>query len=147
MYAGRLVEFGPTETIFEHPRHPYTAGSARIATRVDERAGRRLKSIKARRRARRLPTGLCISSTFPHASRNAALNVPELRAAAHGQTLLAGRTSRSAVPVSAPKQCARPNSDVSNDAAEREPILRILDLKVVYKKNRLLGWGPSVHSC
>ena len=24
MYAGRLVEFGPTEDVFAHPRHPYT---------------------------------------------------------------------------------------------------------------------------
>ncbi len=26
MYAGRLVEFGPTEDIFENPLHPYTKG-------------------------------------------------------------------------------------------------------------------------
>jgi oligopeptide/dipeptide ABC transporter ATP-binding protein len=24
MYLGRLVEVGPTESLFEHPRHPYT---------------------------------------------------------------------------------------------------------------------------
>ena len=24
MYLGRLVEEGPTESLFEHPRHPYT---------------------------------------------------------------------------------------------------------------------------
>jgi len=26
MYAGRVVETGPTRSVFEHPRHPYTVG-------------------------------------------------------------------------------------------------------------------------
>ncbi|HEY4201802.1 MAG TPA: oligopeptide/dipeptide ABC transporter ATP-binding protein [Devosiaceae bacterium] len=25
MYVGRLIEFGPTDTVFRHPRHPYTS--------------------------------------------------------------------------------------------------------------------------
>ena len=51
MYAGRIVEFGPKETIFESPQHPYTWGLlgldpearrlARRAARARHAAGRR----------------------------------------------------------------------------------------------------------
>ena len=30
MYAGRIVEYGPAADVLKQPRHPYTAGSARI---------------------------------------------------------------------------------------------------------------------
>ena len=35
MYAGRIVEQGPTERIFEHPQHPYTQGLLRSVPRLD----------------------------------------------------------------------------------------------------------------
>jgi oligopeptide/dipeptide ABC transporter ATP-binding protein len=35
MYAGRLVEQGPTEPLFEHPAHPYTAALLRSVPRPD----------------------------------------------------------------------------------------------------------------
>src|SRR5262249_26774567 len=31
MYAGRIVEQGPTDAVLRHPRHPYTAGLLRAA--------------------------------------------------------------------------------------------------------------------
>ena len=37
MYAGRIVEQGPVEQIFDHPAHPYTHGL--LATRRDLRSG------------------------------------------------------------------------------------------------------------
>lgn len=36
MYAGRVVEFGPTETVLTAPRHPYTIGLLKSTLRVDE---------------------------------------------------------------------------------------------------------------
>jgi oligopeptide transport system ATP-binding protein len=36
MYAGRIVEQGPIEAIFEDPRHPYTLGLLRSMPRLDE---------------------------------------------------------------------------------------------------------------
>jgi peptide/nickel transport system ATP-binding protein len=36
MYAGRLVETGRAEDVFEHPAHPYTMGLLRSTPRLDE---------------------------------------------------------------------------------------------------------------
>jgi len=46
MYAGRIVEQGPTEVIFADPRMPYTIGLLRSIPRVDEHAGRKLMPIR-----------------------------------------------------------------------------------------------------
>lgn len=35
MYGGRIVETGPVETIFSHPRHPYTVGLFTSLPRLD----------------------------------------------------------------------------------------------------------------
>ena len=39
MYAGRVVEIGDVFTIFESPRHPYTAGLLRSRARLDSDGG------------------------------------------------------------------------------------------------------------
>jgi peptide/nickel transport system ATP-binding protein len=39
MYAGRIVESGPSEEIFGNPRHPYTAGLLRSVPRLGEKHG------------------------------------------------------------------------------------------------------------
>jgi len=41
MYAGRIVESGPSEEIFENPRHPYTIGLMRSVPRLGEKHGTR----------------------------------------------------------------------------------------------------------
>ena len=46
MYAGRIVEEGPTEAIFAEPFHPYTVGLARSVPRLDTPRGRRLEPIR-----------------------------------------------------------------------------------------------------
>lgn len=38
MYAGRIVEQGTTEEVFENPRHPYTRGLLASIPRLDERS-------------------------------------------------------------------------------------------------------------
>ena len=43
MYAGRVIEEGPTATILAHPRHPYTRGL--VASVPDHTAPRRLQGI------------------------------------------------------------------------------------------------------
>ena len=45
MYAGRIVEEGPTRAIFQHPQHPYTWALLRSIPRVDERRQDKLQSI------------------------------------------------------------------------------------------------------
>jgi len=39
MYAGRILEQGPTRQVFETPAHPYTLALLRSVPRVDRRAG------------------------------------------------------------------------------------------------------------
>lgn len=46
MYAGRVVEAGPTEAIFADPRMPYTIGLLQSVPRLDEDRGHRLKPIR-----------------------------------------------------------------------------------------------------
>jgi len=36
MYAGRIVEAGPTKEVFAHPRHPYTVGLLKSVPRLDQ---------------------------------------------------------------------------------------------------------------
>jgi peptide/nickel transport system ATP-binding protein len=41
MYAGRIIESGKSEDIFERPRHPYTVGLLQSVPRLGERHGTR----------------------------------------------------------------------------------------------------------
>ncbi len=45
MYAGRIVEEGPTRAIFKNPQHPYTWSLLRSLPRADERGHQKLLSI------------------------------------------------------------------------------------------------------
>jgi oligopeptide transport system ATP-binding protein len=45
MYAGRIVEQGPIDAIFEDPGHPYTLGLLRSMPRLDERRVAELSAI------------------------------------------------------------------------------------------------------
>ena len=47
MYAGRLAEEGPVETIFRTPRHPYTWSLLESMPRIDEDV-RRLRQVRGR---------------------------------------------------------------------------------------------------
>ena len=46
MYAGRIVEVGPTKEIFAHPRHPYTVGLLKSVPRLDQPRDRKLVPIE-----------------------------------------------------------------------------------------------------
>jgi oligopeptide transport system ATP-binding protein len=46
MYAGRVVEEGPTSEIFANPRMPYTIGLLRSIPRLDEQRGHKLNPIR-----------------------------------------------------------------------------------------------------
>ena len=60
MYAGRVVEAGPTEAIFAGPRMPYTIGLLQSVPRLDEERGHRLKPIRgAPPDLIELPAGCC----------------------------------------------------------------------------------------
>ena len=46
MYAGKIIEEGPTNQIFAEPRMPYTIGLLQSIPRLDEERGRRLNPIR-----------------------------------------------------------------------------------------------------
>jgi oligopeptide transport system ATP-binding protein len=46
MYAGRIVESGPTVDVFAHPKHPYTWSLLRSIPRLDEERHEPLKPIE-----------------------------------------------------------------------------------------------------
>lgn len=46
MYAGRIVEYGPAEEVYHHPRHPYTVGLLASVPRLDEPRKIRLMPIE-----------------------------------------------------------------------------------------------------
>jgi oligopeptide/dipeptide ABC transporter ATP-binding protein len=46
MYAGRVIEEGPTEQIFADPRMPYTIGLLQSIPRLDEERGHKLDPIR-----------------------------------------------------------------------------------------------------
>lgn len=46
MYAGRVIEEGPTEKLFADPRMPYTIGLLQSVPRLDEKRGQRLNPIR-----------------------------------------------------------------------------------------------------
>jgi oligopeptide transport system ATP-binding protein len=45
MYAGRIVEEGPIDAIFDDPQHPYTLGLLGSMPRLDERTAAELRTI------------------------------------------------------------------------------------------------------
>jgi oligopeptide/dipeptide ABC transporter ATP-binding protein len=58
MYAGRVVEEGPTEAIFNTPQHPYTWSLLRSVPRIDSAGKGRLLAIGGQPpNPRDLPTG------------------------------------------------------------------------------------------
>ena len=46
MYAGRIVEEGPTREIFANPRHPYTVGLLKSMPRLDQPRQHKLLPIE-----------------------------------------------------------------------------------------------------
>ncbi len=50
MYAGRVVEHGTKEEVFDDPQHPYTWGLLRSIPRLDRPRPKRLTAIPGTRR-------------------------------------------------------------------------------------------------
>ena len=82
MYAGKVVESGPTDTIFEDPKHPYTQGLLKSIPKLGERAkhGRRqLQEITGIVPSLYdLPDGCRFYPRCPHAMGICNQSVPEL---------------------------------------------------------------------
>ena len=81
MYAGKIVEYGRTEEIFESPKQPYTKGLLHSIPRVDEDENaerRKLEPIKGSPPdLTRLPQGCPFKPRCDYAVDKCALSFPE----------------------------------------------------------------------
>ncbi len=78
MYAGRVVEFGKVQSIFEHPRHPYTIGLLRSLPDM-VKPGERLTTIPGTvPSAEKFPSGCRFRTRCPLAKDVCEKEVPNL---------------------------------------------------------------------
>ncbi|MDK4712743.1 ABC transporter ATP-binding protein [Rhizobium sp. CNPSo 4039] len=86
MYAGRIVEEGPTEAVFRNPRHPYTRGLLASMPRLGEatrmrQAGEPLYAIPGVVPSlTRMPSGCAFAPRCAHAVQACSGEVPSLDA-------------------------------------------------------------------
>jgi len=81
MYAGRIVEFGPVDTIFAAPQHPYTQSLLRTIPSVDAMQDTRLAQIPGiPPDMRHVPAGCAFRARCAVATPRCAAEVPELSA-------------------------------------------------------------------
>lgn len=87
MYAGRIVEQGPTETIFNSPQHPYTWSLLRSVPRIDT-GQKRLLAIRGHPpNPRALPSGCKFHPRCPFSIPRCSENEPALERVAEGHAV------------------------------------------------------------
>ncbi len=86
MYAGRIVEIGPVETLFEHPAHPYTRLLLASAPIPDPDRRMTPPDPGEVADAGNLPAGCAFAPRCPFASAACRSEIPELREIAPGHT-------------------------------------------------------------
>jgi oligopeptide/dipeptide ABC transporter ATP-binding protein len=84
MYAGRIVEDGPTAEVLRHPRHPYTEGLLRAAPRLER--GNLIPIPGTVPALNALPPGCAFAPRCPHHVPECDAAVPELRPASANQS-------------------------------------------------------------
>jgi oligopeptide/dipeptide ABC transporter ATP-binding protein len=80
MYAGRIVESGPSEEVFQNPGHPYTIALLKSVPRLDEKRGRQLIPIPGiPPNLINMPPGCSLRTRCAYAGACHSLSDPELR--------------------------------------------------------------------
>lgn len=88
MYAGSVVEAGPTEQIIDDPKHPYTQALLRAMPTMKSVRGDHLEEIKGRvPDLAQIPSGCPFHPRCPHAWETCVQDVPQLQAADDGRTV------------------------------------------------------------
>jgi oligopeptide transport system ATP-binding protein len=86
MYAGRVVEEGPTADVFAHPRHPYTWALLRSMPRIDADEKEPLRVIEGQPPdLARLPSGCAFHPRCAFAADRCTAEAPSLEAFAAGE--------------------------------------------------------------
>jgi oligopeptide transport system ATP-binding protein len=94
MYAGRVVEAGPADAVFEAPAHPYTLGLLRSSPRLDEARPSELATIPGQPpNLQALPPGCNFQERCPHRFERCA-ELPPLRPFGSGERLKACHLER-----------------------------------------------------
>ena len=84
MYAGRLAEIGPVETVLRQPRHPYTAGLMGSIPRIGTRPERLIQIEGSMPRLTDIPSGCAFNTRCPKVFGECHRVRPELLAVAGG---------------------------------------------------------------
>jgi oligopeptide/dipeptide ABC transporter ATP-binding protein len=126
MYAGRIVETGPTGDVFAHPRHPYARGLLECIPRLDRPRTRRLPSIEGGLPdAHASPPGCAFAPRCPYVMERCHDERPLLEAKAPRH--LAACWAELGVPAPAVAPVAGPAATANGDA---DPLVRVEDLRV-----------------
>ena len=85
MYAGRIIEQAPAETLYASPQHPYTRGLLASIPSLHSSAGQRLVPISGQPPdLARLPAGCAFAPRCSRADATCSTSRPALRAASDG---------------------------------------------------------------
>jgi peptide/nickel transport system ATP-binding protein len=137
MYAGRIVESGPVDSLFENPQMPYTIGLIRSIPRVDALAGSRLVSIEgAPPSPVELPPGCAFGPRCPAKTDLCEATMPELipiglvndsghKAACHRMESVAQLNADKRLFVEGP-------AHTLNRSSNLESVLTVTDLKKTF---------------
>ena len=88
MYLGRLMEVGPTDTMFAKPLHPYTEALLAAVPQPDPRGNRLRKRVPLKGEiadAMNVPSGCPFHPRCPYADEKCGTEVPALRDVAGGR--------------------------------------------------------------
>lgn len=134
MYAGRIVEEGPTDTIFDHPQHPYTWSLLGSIPRIDTARNDRLRGVPGTPPdLGELPAGCTFHPRCQFREPRCEQHEPPLGPVGPGQQarcwVLMRNTDVSGhapAPPATPRRCEERTSHTS--VAEAEPVLRTENL-------------------
>jgi peptide/nickel transport system ATP-binding protein len=139
MYAGRIVEEGPTEVVLARPQHPYTWSLLRSVPRVDAQRSSRLASVSGEPPDLiQLPDGCTFHPRCPFAEERCRRDEPplsEVEAAHRARCWVMMRTvpdeerrAVSAAPVARPQLLATRTSGHEGPRGDHQPLLVVDDV-------------------